>query len=189
VNRRPAALLGLLVVLLLAGCVEPVVLGSEVVACRKGDEDTPANGVVLLAQSVPSATWVPCLEVIPLGWDVSGLEVTDEDARFWLDSNRDGTRAVEIRLDASCDTGGATRIPSDRDGMERWERVEQVTPEYEGTRYYVFEGGCISLVFRLSGENRAEPLGFATQGIGAVPRDAVRAAVREQTEGRLELDP
>jgi hypothetical protein len=189
VNRRPAALLGLLVVPLLAGCVKPVVLGSEVVACREGDEDTPANGVILLAQSVPSATWVPCLEVIPLGWDVSGLEVTDEDARFWLDSNRDGTRAVEIRLDASCDTGGATRIPSDRDGMERWERVEQVTPEYEGTRYYVFEGGCISLVFRLSGENRAEPLGFATQGIGAVPRDAVRAAVREQTEGRLELDP
>ena len=73
--------------------------------------------------------------------------------------------------------------------MERWERVEQVTPQYVGTRYYVFGGGCISLVFRLSGENRAEPLGFATQGIGAVPRDAVRAAVREQTEGRLELDP
>ena len=188
-SRRPGALLGLLVVLLLAGCVKPVILDSEVVACREGDEGTPANGVILLAQSVPSASWVPCLEVIPLGWDVSGLEATDEDARFWLDSNRDGTRAVEIRLDASCDTGGATRIPSDRDGMERWERVEQVTPEYVGTRYYVFEGGCISLVFRLTGENRAEPLGVATQGIGAVPRDAVRAAVREQTEGRLELDP
>jgi hypothetical protein len=96
---------------------------------------------------------------------------------------------VEIRLDASCDTSGATRIPSDREGMERWERVEQVTPEYVGTRYYVFDGGCISVVFRLSGENRAEPLGFATQGLGAVPREAVREAVREQTEGRLELDP
>jgi hypothetical protein len=189
VSRRPGGLLALLVVLLLTGCVRPVVLGSEVVACREGDENTPANGVILLAQSVPSATWVPCLEVIPLGWDVSGLEVTDEDARFWLDSNRDGVRAVEIRLDEGCDTAGATRIPSDREGMERWERVEQLTPQYRGTRYYVFEGGCISLVFRLAGENRAEPLGFATQGIGAVPRDAVRAAVREQTEGRLELDP
>ena len=188
-SRRPGGLLALFVALLLAGCVRPVVLDSEVVACREGDEATPANGVVLLAQSVPSASWVPCLEVIPLGWDVSGLEATDDDARFWLDSDRDGVRAVEIRLDEGCDTTGATRIPSDREGMQRWERVEQVTPQYLGTRYYVFDGGCISLVFRLSGENRAEPLGFATQGIGAVPRDAVRAAVREQTEGRLELDP
>jgi hypothetical protein len=179
----------LLLLLLLAGCVRPVVLDSEVVACSEGDESTPANGVVLLAQSVPTATWVPCLEVIPLGWDVSGVEATDEDARFWLDSNRDGVRAVEIRLDEGCDTTGATRIPSDREGMQRWERVTQVTPEYVGTRFYVFEGGCISVLFRLSGENRAEPLGFATQGIGAVPRDAVRAAVREQTDGRLELDP
>lgn len=188
-RARPGAVLAVLVLLLLAGCVRPEVLDSEVVACREGDEGTPANGVVLLAQSVPTAAWVPCLEVIPLGWDVSGLEATDEDARFWLDSNRDGVRAVEIRLDESCDTEGATRIPSDREAMQRWERVTQVTPQYVGTRYYVFAGGCISMLFRLSGENRAEPLGFATQGIGTVPRDAVRTAVREQTDGRLELDP
>lgn len=181
--------LAALALLLLPGCVRPVLLDSEVLACREGDEGTPANGVVLLAQSVPSAAWVPCLETIPLGWDVSGLEVTDEDARFWLDSDRDGPRAVEIRLDEGCDTTGATRIPSDREAMQRWERVTEVFPRYVGTRSYVFDGGCISVLFRLAGENRAEPLGFATQGIGAVPRDAVRAAVHEQTDGRLELGP
>ncbi|SDE37785.1 hypothetical protein SAMN05660485_00752 [Blastococcus fimeti] len=190
-SRRPGAVLAVVapLLLLLTGCVRPVVLDSEVLACREGDEGTPANGVILLAQSVPTASYVPCLEVIPLGWDVSGLEASDEDAHFWLDSNRDGARAVEIRLDERCDTAGATQIPSDREAMERWERVTQVTPEYVGTRFYVFDGGCISVLFRLSGENRAEPLGFATQGIGAVPRDAVRAAVREQTDDRLELDP
>lgn len=188
-RRRRRLLLALLLPLLAAGCVRPVLLDSEVVACREGDEGNPANGVVLLAQSVPTATWVPCLEVIPLGWDVSGLEATDSDARFWLDSDRDGVRAVEIRLDEACDTTGATRIPSDREAMQRWERVRQVTPEFVGTRYYVFEGGCISVLFRLAGENRAEPLGFATSGLGAVPRDAVRAAVDEQTDGRLDLDP
>lgn len=188
-RRRRRLLPALLLPLLAAGCVRPVLLDSEVVACRDGDAGTPANGVVLLAQSVPTATWVPCLEVIPLGWDVSGLEATDADARFWLDSDRDGVRAVEIRLDEACDTTGATRIPSDREEMQRWERVRQVTPEFVGTRYYVFEGGCISVLFRLAGENRAEPLGFATSGLGAVPRDAVRAAVDEQTDGRLDLDP
>jgi hypothetical protein len=189
VRRRPGLLLAASLLLLLAGCVRPVVLDSEVVACHQGEDGNPANGVVLLAQSVPTATWVPCLEVIPLGWDVSGLEATDEEGRFWLDSNRDGVRAVEIRLDERCDTTGATEIPSDREGMQRWERVVQVTPEYVGTRFYVFDGGCISVLFRLAGENRAEPLGFATSGLGAVPRDAVRAAVDEQTDGRLELDP
>lgn len=188
-RRRPGLLLTALVLLLLAGCVRPVVLDSEVLACREGDEATPANGVVLLAQAVPTATWVPCLEVIPLGWDVSGLEASDDEARFWLDSDRDGVRAVEIRLDEGCDTTRATRIPSDREGMQRWERVTQVMPHYIGTRFYVFAGGCISVLFRLAGENRAEPLGFATQGIGAVPREAVRAAVHEQTDGRLRLDP
>ncbi len=188
-RRRPGLVLAVLASLLLTGCVRPVLLDSEVLACREGDEGTPANGVVLLAQSVPSAAWVPCLETIPLGWDVAGLEATDEEAGFWLDSDRDGARAVEIRLDEGCDTTGATRIPSDREAMERWERVTQVIPQYVGTRFYVFDGGCISVLFRLAGENRAEPLGFATQGIGAVPRDAVRAAVHEQTDGRLELGP
>ncbi len=188
-SRRSGRVAALLLPLLLAGCVRPEVLDSEVLACRDGDEGTPANGVVLLAQAVPTATWVPCLELIPLGWDVAGLEVTDDVARFWLDSDRDGLRAVEIRLAETCDTTGASRIPSDREGMQRYERVVEVKPEYVGTRSYVFRGGCISVLFRLAGENRAEPLGFATQGIGAVPRDAVRDAVREQTDGRLLLDP
>ncbi|MCZ2859215.1 hypothetical protein [Blastococcus sp. VKM Ac-2987] len=187
-GRRRRAALALGTVALLTGCVQPVVLGEETLACRN-DDDHPANGVVLMAQSVPSATWVPCLEVMPLGWDLAGLEATESSARFWLDSDRDGVHALEILLTPACDTTSATEIPSEREGMRRWERVTQVTPTYIGTRHYLFEGGCVSVLFRLSGENRAEPLGVATQAVGAVPREQVRAAVREQTDGELELDP
>lgn len=174
---------------LLAGCGQPVVLGEETLACRDGDDGFPANGVVLMAQSVPSASWVPCLEVMPLGWDLAGMEADESSARFWLDSDRDGVHALEIRLTAACDTREATEIPSERQGMRRWERVAQVTPQYVGTRSYVFDGGCLSVHFRLSGRDRSEPLGVATQAIGAVTRDEVRAAVHDQTDGRLELDP
>ncbi|WP_324274594.1 hypothetical protein [Blastococcus brunescens] len=62
-------------------------------------------------------------------------------------------------------------------------------PLYVGRRYYLFEGGCITVVFRLSGENRGEPLAVATQGLGAVPRDELRALVHEKSGGRLHLDP
>jgi hypothetical protein len=53
----------------------------------------------------------------------------------------------------------------------------------------VFDGGCISLMFRLAGKDRSEPLAVATQVIGVVPREDLRELVREQSGGRLELDP
>jgi hypothetical protein len=142
-----------------------------------------------MAQSVPSASWVPCLETMPLGWHFSDMDVDRGSARFWLDSDRDGVHAIEIRLTESCDTHGATEIPSDREGMRRLERVTQVTPQYMGRRYYLFDGGCITVVFTLSGENRGEPLAVATQGLGAVTRDDLRALVHDKSDGRLELDP
>ena len=68
------------------------------------------------------------------------------------------------------------------------ERVTQVRPEYVGTRFYVFDGGCLSMAFRLSGDYRAEPLAVATQGIDVVRRADVAAHVHETSGGRLHLD-
>ena len=181
--------MALAALLVLPGCVRVDTLTSELVACKEGDDGTPSNGVVLMAQSVPSASWVPCLEGMPLGWHFAGMDVDRGSARFWLDSDRDGLRAIEIRLTGSCSTSRATEIPSDRPEMRRLERVNQVTPLYIGRRYYVFDGGCITVVFRLSGENRGEPLAVATQGLGAVPRDLLQEMVHEDSDGRLQLDP
>ncbi len=188
-HRWGAALVALAALLVLPGCIRVDTLSIELVACKEGDDGTPSNGVVLMAQSVPSASWVPCLEGMPLGWHFAGMDVDRGSARFWLDSDRDGLRAIEIRLTGSCSTSRATEIPSDRPEMRRLERVNQVTPLYIGRRYYVFDGGCITVVFRLSGENRGEPLAVATQGLGAVPRDLLQAMVHEDSGGRLQLDP
>jgi hypothetical protein len=189
-RRWASVLLALLALLVLPGCTRVGgTLSGDQVACKEGDDGTPSNGVVLMAQSVPSATWVPCLEGMPLGWHFADMDVDRGSARFWLDSDRDGTHAIEIRLTRSCFTSGSTEIPSDRPEMRRLERVSQVTPLYIGRRYYLFDGGCITVVFRLSGENRGEPLAVATQGLGAVPRDDLRAMVHEDSDGRLQLDP
>jgi hypothetical protein len=185
-----AATLLLPVVALLSACTsEGPSVSLEVPACSGGDDADAANGVVLMAQSVPSASWVPCVEGVPLGWGFSGLDARSGSARFWLDSDRDGHHAIEVRLDRQCDTDGATPVPTDREGLTRLERVSQVTPEYHGRRFYLFEGGCITVVLTLAGEYRGEPLALATQGIGVVDREALAVQVREQTDGRLELDP
>jgi hypothetical protein len=178
------------VALLLSACSgEGPSVSLEVPTCSGADDGDAAHGVVLMAQSVPSASWVPCVEGVPLGWDFAGLDARSGSARFWLDSDRDGHHAIEVRLDDTCDTGGATAVPTDREGLSRMERVTQVTPEYHGRRFYLFEGGCMTVVLTLSGEYRGEPLALATQGIGVLARQDLADQVRSDTGGRLELDP
>jgi hypothetical protein len=173
-----------------AGCStgNPYV-STGVPACATGDDARAANGVVLMAQAVPTATWVPCMESVPVGWTFAGLEAEAGSARFWLDSDRDGAHAIEVRVTADCDTRGATEIPSERYGLSRFERVTQVTPQYLGRRYYVFPGGCLTVVFALSGDNRGEALALATQSIGVVGREELAAQVHEASGRRLHLDP
>ena len=179
-----------LVAVLLAGCASDTTATSALPTCTDGGDGDAANGVVLMAQSVPTASWVPCLRTtLPLGWGFHHLDARNGVARFWLDSDRDGQRAIEVRLEPECDTSGSTEIPSDRDEMDRMERVTMTTPRFEGERYYVFEGGCITFVFRLGGESRGEPLALATQAVGAVSRTDLLDQVHEESGGRLHLDP
>ena len=186
---RAPAVLAAAGALLLSGCAaERTSVSRQVPACSV-DDGQAADGVVLMAQSVPSATWVPCVEGVPLGWGFGGLDARSGSARFWLDSDRDGRRAIEVRLEEACDTTGATEIPTDREGLRRLERVTQVTPEFHGRRFYLFEGGCLTVVFTLAGEYRGEPLALATQGVGVVSRAELAAQVREESGGRLDLDP
>ncbi|RBY78231.1 hypothetical protein DQ238_13135 [Geodermatophilus sp. TF02-6] len=176
--------------LLLTGCGAPADgLIGDVPACSIGDDAVAASGVVLMAQAVPTASWVPCLQGLPVGWHFSGLDARRGSARFWLDSDRDGVHAIEVWLTGTCDTAGATEIPSDREGMHRLERVTQVTPQYLGRRYYLFDGGCLTVVFTLSGDARGEPLALATQNIGTLRRQELAEQVRAETGGRLGLDP
>jgi hypothetical protein len=175
--------------MLLAGCAESVSFASDELACRTGKEAGPANGVLLMAQAVGTASRVPCLNTVPLGWHLSDVQIRDGSGTFWLDSDRDGVRAIEVALTATCSTVDATEVPSDREDVRRLERVSEVSPGYRGTRFYLFDGGCLAVRFRITGEDRAEPLAVATEGIDLLPRTDVQAQVREESGGRLELDP
>jgi len=181
-----------LVALAVAGCSSdgPNSAITTAPLCETGHDSQAANAVILMAQSVPSASWVPCIRAaLPLGWNFHHLEASNGEARFWLDSDRDGTRAVEVRLTGSCSTAGATEIPSDREDMRRLERVERISPGYVGRRYYVFDGGCLTVLFRLGGDNPGEALALATQVVGVVSRADLQEQVHEESDGRLELDP
>jgi hypothetical protein len=187
----PAVVLSLLATGCLAGCGGNDSAAAIITAPQCGVGDGGAgNGVILMAQSVPTAAWVPCMRTaLPSGWSFHHLDAKDGVSRFWLDSDRDGTQAIEVRLEESCDTSGTTEIASDRAFMHRLERVRQISPTYRGERHYVFSGGCLSIVFRLDGDSPGEALALASQAVGVVSREDLQAQVHEDSGGRLELDP
>jgi hypothetical protein len=188
-RARVLPLLALAVVGGATGCASDTTATTELPTCATGDQ-TASHGVLLMAQSVPTASWVPCLRTtLPLGWTFQHLDARNEISRFWLNSDRDGDRAIQVRLEKSCDTAGATEIPSDQEGLRRFERVTLTTPRFEGKRYYTFDGGCINFTFRLDGESRGEALALATQSVDAISRADLDAQVHDASGGRLSLDP
>ena len=187
---RPSATAALLATALaVAGCASDTTATTVVPSCSQGRAGQASHGVVLMAQSVPSASWVPCMATtLPTGWNFHALDARNSVALFWLDSDRDGQHAIEVRLEPSCNSQGATEIPSEREGMTRLERVTMTTPHFEGKRYYVFDGGCITVVFRLTGDSRAEGLALATDAVGVVSRTDLQKQVHDESNGRLDLD-
>lgn len=110
--------------------------------------DCAANDTLILeSQSVPSATLLPCLEFLPLGWSFEDMRIRDGSTRFYMNSDRAGAHAVVVDLAQSCNLSDATQIISDEPGTHRFERIDSIGTSYRGTRYYTFPGGCVTYDF------------------------------------------
>jgi hypothetical protein len=180
--------------LLLAGCGQSVtgggLLANREPACRyQGRQGTAL--VILMAQAVPSASQLPCVELLPAGWTVSDIFVRNGRVRFSLDSDRVGMHAVEVVLERFCRLGRVTRVPSDHPGTRRYQEVISIQPgkRYRGAVYYLFPGGCVTYRLDFRGDEQARPLGEVSNALGFVPRDALRETLADYTHGRIPLDP
>ena len=128
--------------------------------------------MVLMAQAVPEATQVPCLEALPAGWELGGVHVERHEASFWLDSDQAGDKAVRATLvrPEDCDVSDATPSASDEVGTERYELPERLPPGLRTTRFYLFPGGCVTYAFSFNQQGSAELLFDVEQALGFVPR-------------------
>jgi len=102
--------------------------------------------MILIAQSVPSATLVPCIAALPAGWELERTAIRRDRATFWFDSDVAGKHAAEatLRPTGECDVSDATSVPTDVAGAERYERPNRLLPRLETTRTYVVDGGCVT---------------------------------------------
>jgi tRNA A-37 threonylcarbamoyl transferase component Bud32 len=143
----------------------------------------------LMAQSVPSASLVPCVRTQLPGWKVAEVAVNNGRSVITLDHDRAGKGAVVARLTAACDTAGAVETPSPAPGVRRDQLVEGPAGAFSATWYDRFPGGC--LTSRLY--STSDPTGrFAAEVpslLGFTTRAALRQALDDRSHGRLQLDP
>jgi tRNA A-37 threonylcarbamoyl transferase component Bud32 len=143
----------------------------------------------LMAQSVPSASLIPCLQLVPVDWTVAEVAVNNGRSVITLDHDRGGRAAMVVRLTASCDLAGATEVTSEQRGARRYLRVDRNSTEFSATRAYTFQGGCVTQRFRAAGPSASRMSDTASTEFGFISRDELRQALSQRSHGRLELDP
>jgi hypothetical protein len=142
----------------------------------------PGHTMILAAQAVPSAAFIPCITALPSGWSAAPSQIASGKASFALNSGPAGLQTVTITLTATCDISGARQIPSDQPGIRRFERPLSLVPRYSDVRYYTFPGGCATYRFVFApGAPRvlAAAVGHA---VAFMPRSALVSYVR-RTQG------
>jgi hypothetical protein len=152
--------------------------------------------MILAAQAVPSAAFLPCIAALPAGWTTVNAEISSGQARFGLDSGSlaggGGIRfvlgqpgqlqAVTITLTATCDIAGAQQIPSDQPGMRLFEHPLSLAPQFSSLRYYTFPGGCATYQFVLAPGASPVLTTTAASAVAFMPRSVLVGYVR-RTEG------
>ena len=156
-----------------------------------------SHTMILAAQAVPSAAFLPCIAALPSGWTAADPEIASGQASFVLNSGQAGRQSglnlslgpspaaqatVTITLTATCNTTGAQQIPSDQPGMRRFERPPSLVPRYSDVRYSTFPGGCVTYRFAFA-PGASPALATAVDSVAAfMPRSALVDYVR-RTEG------
>jgi tRNA A-37 threonylcarbamoyl transferase component Bud32/membrane-associated phospholipid phosphatase len=143
----------------------------------------------LMAQSVPSASLIPCLQLVPVDWTVAKVAVNNGRSVITLDHDRGAKAAMVVRLSASCDLAGATEVTSEQPGARRYLRVDPNSTEFSATRAYTFPGGCVTQRYRAAGPSALRLSDTASTEFGFISREELRRALSQRSHGRLELDP
>jgi membrane-associated phospholipid phosphatase len=185
--RRVVYALGLLFGVLLA-------VATMLTVVRPSETDilaSPTCGtsdlMVLMAQAVPDSVAVPCIASLPTGWELGYVAVHQDEAMFWLDSDRAGPRSVGVRLrpPGACVVDDATSVPTDEPGARRFEEPERLPPDLRSVRYYLVDGGCITYDFVFSGGVSASLMVDVDNALSFQSRESLVDRVETRTGLRL----
>jgi tRNA A-37 threonylcarbamoyl transferase component Bud32/membrane-associated phospholipid phosphatase len=205
-TRRVGLLLLVLLVLIPAAVPMAWVFASASATPSVGAAVSGGNGsctqleeLWLQAQSVPSASFIPCVQALPAGMYVT-LAVRDGEsvlelshasldisliAGEWPRAHA-AAGSVTIGLTAGCDLQTAGEGQTVAPGVRRF--------QLEGARgapaaIDVFPGGCVTYRPDPDDGGSVALLGQAQRAVTYRTRDDLREALRRHSGGRLDLDP
>jgi hypothetical protein len=200
-RRRTVGAVGLATLFVLASCSVEQTLPPP---------NCFTNGTgLIVAQSVRSASQVPCLLDLPTGWAVATVQVNEHHSVITLDSDRAGDGAAVLRLEEACDVTDAVSAPSDLIALgedldidiedneeleklfdsieseappkpaERFDLIERVQPSFRAERFYVFPGGCVSWTFDFDEGTSATESVSIGNALALMSRQKLQDNVRE----------
>jgi hypothetical protein len=180
--RNPSGTLLAVLVLgaaaMLTGCASS---GDSVPGCGK------PLGLAIVAQSVPSASYLPCIRALPPGWTTAGFSATQDGTSFLLNSDRSAGHPVTVRLTTACRISGASPSPARAPGVLTYTRLDSIRARFAGRLYDVFPGGCVTYAFDFSQGSQIALMEQFEQAIGLYPRQQLRLVLKRELG--LELNP
>jgi hypothetical protein len=144
----------------------------------------------LVAQTVPTASLVPCVSAFGTRWSVDGEDYTSDGTSVSMTGHDSEDVTWKVGLVSECETDGLTTAGSDGSGAEVWQSDEQTDSMSTSTKTFVFDGGCVTSVVGFPTRfDRALVLGDVDEMLQLVPRSALNDQVIARTDGALSLDP
>jgi hypothetical protein len=183
VRRRRRLAAAVLAALAAGGCTTST--GTLVDATP---ECQPGRRLAILAQAVPTATYVPCIADDESPWRFSSLTVKEGRARLSLVYIDPSGRSARVELTPSCDVGSLSPQPTATEpGVQRFVRTSTLSPRLAGVNFDKFEGGCVITTFDLPRDaDASERLLDLDTTVGLYPRDQLTREL--DREYHLELD-
>jgi hypothetical protein len=164
---------------------------ATLTGCASSSGAVPGCGdplrLAIVAQSVPSASYLPCIRDLPPGWATSGFAPGQDGTSFLLNSDRSPGQPVTIQLSTACRMSNASPSPARAPGVLTYTRLDSIRPRFAGRLYDVFPGGCVTYTFDFSHGSQIELMEQFEQAAGLYPRQQLRLVLKQELG--VELNP
>ena len=163
---------------LLTGCASS---GGTVPGC------TVPLRLAIVAQSVPSASYLPCIRELQPGWTTSGFAPSQDGTSFLLNSDRSPGEPVTVQLTTACRISGASPSPARAPGVLTYLGLDSIRPRFTGRMYDVFPGGCVTYTFDFSHGSQIALMEQFKAAVDLYPRQQLRLVLKQELG--VELNP